>query len=74
MAFSESVKEQALKRAGGKCECTMKCSHHTGRCNALLSGGWHLRHRTAIVSGGDDTLSNCLVMCATCHSELAPES
>ncbi len=68
MAFSEAVKEAARQRAGGRCECTMKgCSHHTGRCNAQLRGDWHAHHRTAVASGGDDTVGNCVAMCIPCH-------
>jgi len=67
MAFSEETKNQAWRRAGGKCECTLKtCSHHTGRCNSSLSK-WHAHHKVAVASGGDDTLSNCGALCVRCH-------
>ena len=68
MAFSQETKDKAYERAGGKCECTMVvCTHHTGRCNAMLRGAWHAHHRTSVASGGDDGLGNCLAMCVTCH-------
>ena len=69
MAFSQSVKDDAHKRAGGKCECTRKtCTHHTGRCNAsLIYGKWEAHHITAVSAGGGDTLSNCEALCGTCH-------
>lgn len=68
MAFSEETKNKAYQRAGGKCECTMKCSHHSvSRCDAQLRGEWHAHHRTAIAAGGDDSLGNCIAMCVTCH-------
>lgn len=70
MPFSESVKEKAYERAGGRCECTMTaCSHHRAgsRCNAVLRGGWHAHHKTSVKSGGADDLGNCLAMCVTCH-------
>lgn len=67
MAFPQSVKDAAYNRAGGKCECTMTRCGHTGRCNKSLSSGWHAHHRTAVSSGGDDTLGNCQAMCIPCH-------
>ena len=60
-----SIREEVYARAGGKCECTMKiCSHHTGRCNAMLRGDWEV-HR--ITAGGPYTFSNVFAMCQTCH-------
>ena len=65
MSISTKVKEDLYKRAGGKCECTMsKCSHHTGRCNAMLRGAWEAHRVTA---GGAYTLSNLIAMCQICH-------
>jgi hypothetical protein len=60
-----AIREDVYKRAGGKCECTMKsCSHHTGRCNAQLRGEREVHRVTA---GGPYTLSNVIAMCQTCH-------
>jgi 5-methylcytosine-specific restriction protein A len=69
MAFSRETTDAAWNRAGGKCECTRKiCTHHTARCNAPLSAGkWHAHHKTAVASGGDDSLSNCEGLCIPCH-------
>jgi hypothetical protein len=65
MAFPQSVKDDAHTRAGGRCECTRKCNHHTGRCSAsLIYGKWEAHH---VVAGGPDTLSNCEALCGTCH-------
>ncbi len=59
------IRDEVYKRAGGKCECKMKaCSHHTGRCNAMLRGEWEV-HR--LIAGGTYTLSNVIAMCQTCH-------
>jgi len=72
MAFSQITKDAAYQRAGGRCECTMtKCSHHAGRCNATLRGGWHAHHKTSVAAGGSDDLGNCLAMCVTCHRNTA---
>lgn len=67
MAFSEQTKADAYRRAGGKCECTMGVCGHSGRCNKQLGSNWHAHHKTAVASGGQDTLSNLLAMCIPCH-------
>jgi 5-methylcytosine-specific restriction protein A len=69
MAFSEDTKRQALRRAGGRCECTRTSHRHSGgRCNAPLQPGqWHAHHRTAEAAGGSDSLSNCEALCIPCH-------
>ena len=60
-----AIREDVFKRAGGKCECTMKtCGHHIGRCSAVLRGEWEV-HR--IAAGGSYTLSNVIATCQTCH-------
>ncbi len=59
------IREDVFERADGKCECKMSiCSHHTGRCGAMLRGEWEV-HR--ITAGGSYTLSNVIAMCQTCH-------
>ena len=61
MAFRDDL----FNQASGRCQCTMKtCSHHTGRCNAMLRGGWELHRTTA---GGAYTLSGTTAMCQRCH-------
>lgn len=65
MSAPEQVRQQVYRRAGGKCECIMKeCSHHTGRCNAVLRGEWEV-HR--IRAEGDYAFGNVVGMCQTCH-------
>lgn len=72
MAFSETVKDEAFKRSGGRCECTRQhpgrtdAPHHGGRCARTFTrqGSWEAHHITA---GGPDTLSNCEALCVTCH-------
>jgi len=71
MAFPESVKLQALKDSGGRCQCHRehvgkRAAHHGGRCPKIFTGRrtWHAHH---IVAGGSDTLSNCEVLCIPCH-------
>ena len=62
-----ALRDDVYKRAGGKCECTMSiCSHHSGRCSAMLrlNSGWEL-HR--ITAGGPYTLSNVKAICQACH-------
>ncbi len=78
MAFSEKTVITAYLRAEGKCECSRKtCGHNPIRCNKQLIfknrgkdyeyGGWEAHHRIAVASGGDDSLSNCEILCTECH-------
>jgi 5-methylcytosine-specific restriction endonuclease McrA len=71
MAFSETTKGEAFKRAGGQCECRRaSCTVHTSmRCPTRLTGNWHAHHRTAVASGGNDSLSNCEALCIPCHKQ-----
>ncbi len=63
--LTPEVREALAKRANGQCECTMKCTHHSGRrCPHSLRGGWHA-HR--LQAGGSYTLSNLKALCVTCH-------
>jgi hypothetical protein len=63
--LSQKMRDDLFTRAGGKCECTMRgCGHHSGRCNAMLRGGWEAHRMTA---GGPYILSNLVAMCQTCH-------
>lgn len=73
MTFSDSIVQQAWQRAGGKCECERTSCGHTGKCSKQLTqgfqgwelaGGWEAHHITA---GGQDTLSNCEILCQPCH-------
>lgn len=65
MAFSQSVKDAVKKRSGGRCECTRKsCANHNGRCS---SRGAEYNHIVSVLAGGHDGLSNCELLCATCH-------
>ena len=68
MAISQATRDELYKRAGGRCECTMRvCDHHPAgsRCpHVLLPPSWDAHHRTA---GGADDLGNLTAMCGTCH-------
>ena len=65
MAFPQSVIDAALKRAGNYCECQRLLHTHTGRCQNTRNLEAH--HITAEAIGGADILSNCEILCATCH-------
>jgi hypothetical protein len=72
MAFSAETKQAALARAGHQCECKrLACTvHATIQCTAKLRmGNWHAHHKTAVASGGSDTLSNCEALCIPCHEQ-----
>jgi RNA-directed DNA polymerase len=42
------------------------------QCGQKISreSGWHLHHRRWVVNGGDDSLSNLILMHPTCHQQL----
>ncbi len=75
MAFSDTVKDDAFKRSGGRCECHRQhpgrtdAPHHGGRGPRTFGrhGAWEAHHITAESAGGPDTLSNCEVLCEKCH-------
>ena len=78
MAFPLSVVEAAWRRSGGRCECQRStCGHGYWRCGKQLDwnargndyayGGWEAHHKTAAAVGGPDTLSNCEILCISCH-------
>jgi len=68
MAFSDYVVYQAWMRAGGKCECRrLAHAHLYGSCNKELV--WENREAHHVNSNGDDTLSNCEILCWDCHKK-----
>jgi 5-methylcytosine-specific restriction endonuclease McrA len=70
MAFSDSVKDSAFQRSGGVCECRRSAhtAHSSGRCaTVVLRHTAEYHHVTAASVGGSDSLSNCEVLCLTCH-------
>lgn len=80
MAFSSTVILQAWNRSGGRCECGRStCGHGYSRCGKYLVWtargddhspyGWEAHHKTAVASGGADTLSNCEILCIPCHKK-----
>jgi len=71
--FSEETVKEAWKRSSGKCECEMKNCKHIGKCKKLLLWssrgkegvfGWEAHHKN---SNGDNSVSNCLILCQPCH-------
>lgn len=78
MAFSQQTIEQAWRRAGGRCECERRTHAHAGRCSAPLvwtnrgrsgAGACEAKHSVRLESGGSDALSNCEIMCWSCHRQ-----
>jgi 5-methylcytosine-specific restriction endonuclease McrA len=67
MPFTQSVKDAAYRRAGGKCECRRSTCTHIGRCLRPLSLGWDAHHIVSQDAGGSDALANCEALCLTCH-------
>jgi len=66
MPFSQSVKNAAYRRAGGRCECARLNCGHRGRCNRLLTR-WHAHHKLSQAAGGAHSLNNCEALCVPCH-------
>jgi len=77
-AFPEKELEKALANAGGRCECRRTnedClkKHNRVRCQengfTLENQGtrWQAHHRTSQAEGGEDTASNCEILCLDCH-------
>ncbi len=73
MAFSETTKDQAFARAGGRCECRRDHASHRGyRCATTFTrngGQWDAHHITAVSADGSDGLSNCEALCLACHKQ-----
>ncbi len=68
MAFNDSDRQAAYRRAGGMCECKMAtCNHILGRCYSTLGSDWELHHQHSQAAGGSDALSNGIAMCIPCH-------
>ena len=79
MAFLDSVIDQAWARSGGRCECTRTGHGHAERCDQELlkerrgaePSYWWEAHKK--VAGGDDTLSNCEILCHNCSRQTLPK-
>jgi len=67
MIFSEETKNRALMRADLKCECTrLSCGHTNRCCKTLYKGNWHAVYKKSKKDGGDNSISNCKVICNDC--------
>jgi len=62
MAFSIETVKKAFARARKKCESCRKPLMWTKRRSQ-----WHAHHKTSIDAGGTDYLSNCKILCISCH-------
>jgi len=68
MEFPQSIKQQALIRSRGKCECQRTTHQHSGRCNVEFGSNWYVHSKTSMRSKEDISLVNSEVLCLTCHS------
>lgn len=57
--FSNKIKAAAALRANGRCE---SCGRR------LLTGDFHYDHDIADGIGGENSLTNCRVLCRSCHA------
>jgi len=80
MAFSDDTVKQAFRQSGDQCQCTRTSHSHTGRCSRTFTyeqrgTKWDAHHIVALTSGGDDSLSNCQILCtAECHPQVRPRT
>jgi len=67
LEFTKQTMREALKRADGLCEGLIASGD---RCNgALTIGKYHFDHVIPAAIGGDNSLTNCAVLCLPCHLE-----
>lgn len=80
--FPSNVVWDAWTRSNHVCECNRRTHNHVGfvgRCTQSLTwlkranrdapDGWETHHKVSVNSGGDDTLSNCEILCSLCHKK-----
>ena len=70
VSFSDAIKRAAFRRSGGRCECRRASHKHPfGRCLSffLTSRSAEYHHVHADSRGGGGGLSNCEVLCVSCH-------
>lgn len=65
MAFPQFVVDQAWLDANGRCERCSKSLLKSSR-GSETEYGWEAHHKTA---GGDETVSNCEILCQACHKK-----
>jgi len=75
--FSASVKNDAFRRPGGRCECMrehadLPAPHHGHRSQRSFTkrGNWHALYKIPLDAGGGNSLGNCEIVCEKCY-ELA---
>ena len=73
--FSRKTRRQAWERANGQCEGTLyrtdpAAGPITFRCTAPIDlGRFEYDHEIPDWMGGDNSLSNCVLLCLPCHQE-----
>ena len=73
--FSRKTRRQAWERANGACEgerlaCDGALGAGYARCAAPIDlGRFEYDHQIPDWMGGDNSLSNCVVLCLQCHTE-----
>ena len=68
--FTRATKQLALKRQKNKCaSCGVKISYlgQAGQKSHKYGEGAHAHHVKHIKQGGTSALSNCVILCESCH-------
>lgn len=66
MAFPQAVIDRAFALAKGRCE---RCSRLLDPNNKILGKQWDAHHKTSQAANGSDGLSNCEILCISCHEK-----
>lgn len=68
MAFSDETVLQAWRRAMGRCESCGKILNFNLR-GVDAPQGWEAHHIHSVAANGHDGLSNCKILCQSCHKK-----
>lgn len=77
--FTEETIKEAWDNSQGYCQCERTTHGHTGKHLKMLM--WNSQRITAsnfswvahhIGDPSDNSLSNCEIICCSCHSQIAP--
>lgn len=67
-AFPEEIVWQAFRLANERCE---ECGKRLLWSSRGMEGeyGWEAHHKVSLSSNGSSTISNCKILCQSCHKK-----